>query len=389
MSVSQRNSFRATFRVACVFVVTWMIGFWFYKYIIEDRDIGIVDYISIEDDDDFDLPMPYMCFETPVLINKMNSIDPSAYNSEYLRYLKGEIFDKRFKELEYEDITLKLENYFKNADIILFNGEVLSNKSREFTNKHIFSGVQVVENGIQMFLKCFEIKWNYEADKQSKRVKKILLTYNKSKLMKDLLVDTNTTFMIFIGMHYPGQFLQEIGEKTAAPMSKTYAQLILVTKGIEFLKRRNSHKRKCMQDWRNYDKSILFKEMKTKQCRAPYHGTNMHLRKCDNIQELRGAKIDFLEVREKYFPKPCHRISKADILYYGGSTINPGPEFKLILTYPEEIKVITQSKEIDFHALLGNIGSYIGLFLGRYIWNAMGGQAIGIYRNDYLHQLET
>ena len=84
MDVSQRNSFRVTFKVVCVFVVTWMIGFWFYKFIIDDRDIGIVDYISIEDDDDFDLPMPYMCFETPVLIKQMNSVEPRTNHSEYL-----------------------------------------------------------------------------------------------------------------------------------------------------------------------------------------------------------------------------------------------------------------------------------------------------------------
>ena len=230
MNVTQRNSFRVTFKVVCVFIVTWMIGFWFYKFIIEDRDIGIVDYISIEDDDDFDLPMPYMCFETPVLINKMNSIDPSPYNSEYLRYLKGEIFDKRFKDFDYDDVTLKLENYFLRADIVLFNGEVLPNKSKEFTNKHIFSGFQE-----GLFLKCFEIKWNHEADKQSKRVKKIFLTYDKTKLINDLSININSTFLIYIGIHYPGQFLQEIGEKTAAPMSKTYAQLLLITKLANFI----------------------------------------------------------------------------------------------------------------------------------------------------------
>ena len=59
--------------------------------------------------------------------------------------------------------------------------------------------------------------------------------------MNDLLVNKNSRFLIFVGIHYPGQFLQEIGEKTAAPISKTYAQLYLDTKGIEFLKRRNSH----------------------------------------------------------------------------------------------------------------------------------------------------
>ena len=36
-------------------------------------------------------------------------------------------------------------------------------------------------------------------------------------------------------------------------------------------------------------------------------------------------------------------------------------------TFPKEIKIIAQSKEIDGHALIGNIGGYIGLFLGNSI----------------------
>ena len=48
---------------------------------------------------------------------------------------------------------------------------------------------------------------------------------------------------------------------------------------------------------------------------------------------------------------------------------NPVTKFGLSMMmfgvqYPEEIKIITQSKEVDVHALIGNIGGYIGLFLG-------------------------
>ena len=41
-------------------------------------------------------------------------------------------------------------------------------------------------------------------------------------------------------------------------------------------------------------------------------------------------------------------------------------EHKLIvsLTYPPNIKLIKQEQAIDFHVLIGNIGGYIGLFLG-------------------------
>ena len=40
--------------------------------------------------------------------------------------------------------------------------------------------------------------------------------------------------------------------------------------------------------------------------------------------------------------------------------------FLYAINYPEEIKIITQSKEVDGNSLIGNIGGYIGLFLGRH-----------------------
>ncbi len=41
------------------------------------------------------------------------------------------------------------------------------------------------------------------------------------------------------------------------------------------------------------------------------------------------------------------------------------PNLHLCIKYPEEIKIITQTKEVDVHSLIGNIGGYIVLFLGK------------------------
>ena len=38
--------------------------------------------------------------------------------------------------------------------------------------------------------------------------------------------------------------------------------------------------------------------------------------------------------------------------------------FDVKVIYPEYVKVIEQSKDVDIHALIGNIGGYVGLFLG-------------------------
>ena len=52
--------------------------------------------------------------------------------------------------------------------------------------------------------------------------------------------------------------------------------------------------------------------------------------------------------------------SLIDWLYEGFGT----ETWIFIMAYPEYIRIITQSKDVDIHALIGNIGGYVGLFLG-------------------------
>ena len=46
-------------------------------------------------------------------------------------------------------------------------------------------------------------------------------------------------------------------------------------------------------------------------------------------------------------------------------SLSPHHEGQLLKNFRKEVKVISQSKEVDGHSLVGNIGGYIGLFLGK------------------------
>ena len=71
------------------------------------------------------------------------------------------------------------------------------------------------------------------------------------------------------------------------------------------------------------------------------------------------------KMRSSYHQEPCEEMSsivfsaeEIDISYYPRS-------LKLIYIYPEKTKIIQQVKSVDLHALIGNLGGYIGLFLGK------------------------
>ena len=63
-------------------------------------------------------------------------------------------------------------------------------------------------------------------------------------------------------------------------------------------------------------------------------------------------------------PKACQRISKSKVdINFHVRKLASKLYFQIV--YPDEIKIITQSKDVDVHSLIGNIGGYLGLFLGK------------------------
>merc|ERR1712020_826354 len=65
---------RSLFRFSCCVALTFMTSYWFYKFVIEDEDLCLVDYIEIKKADEFALPTVSVCFRNPFLDKKLKAI---------------------------------------------------------------------------------------------------------------------------------------------------------------------------------------------------------------------------------------------------------------------------------------------------------------------------
>ena len=97
MAALNKHSFKIGFTLTCMVAVAFMIGFWFYKYWIEDRDVGVVDYVHIEDETKFKLPVVSFCFEDVVVTEKLKN----ANKSDYIRFLTGKPYEDDYTKIEY------------------------------------------------------------------------------------------------------------------------------------------------------------------------------------------------------------------------------------------------------------------------------------------------
>ena len=78
MDILTRKTFKFCFMIICTIVVAFMIGFWFYKYGIEDRDIGVVDYAKLKDETDIAFPAISVCLNNPFLDKAFSAINSNV-----------------------------------------------------------------------------------------------------------------------------------------------------------------------------------------------------------------------------------------------------------------------------------------------------------------------
>ena len=131
-----------------------MIGYWLYKFVIEDRDVGVVDYELTEKAKDVEYPIPAFCFRNPFVKTKLHAYGPYVNSSAYASYLKGDLFNHELVSIDYDNVTLSLDDYFEFAEVRLSNESRLNKRNATLKFDTIFSGI--FKHGIffQMFFCC-------------------------------------------------------------------------------------------------------------------------------------------------------------------------------------------------------------------------------------------
>lgn len=348
-----RTKITSVFKFICLAIASVMVGYWFYKYEIEDRDVGVVDYRSFDEStNDFRYPVLTLCIENPFIKHKAKNKSSDSFYHEYLKYLKGEVSNDEIGSASYENSTINLNNYFIYALEKWNNDSQWRNSSLIFSHANVFNGFY-----IDKFLKCFSIESNIESNRHIKKIKvyyKTISTYYHS---------------VFYKVHYPGQFLLgDILDFTtiSSKFSSTRYNRFIIIRKVEVLKRRSNRNKKCSVEPFAYDEKVLNQHVKLYGCSPPYISEQKGYPTC-NASEIRKSRFVYENAKNINHLKDCHRISevRTEVMTY----INKDLKKSLYvgLSYPEEIKIITQSREVDIHSLIGNIGGYIGLFLGNYV----------------------
>ena len=365
MNVSNRKAIKSCFTFVCIIGVAIMVGYWFYKYDVEDRDIGVVDYAPLKLAEDIKFPAVSICLYDPFLFKKLREINESITKKSYRQYLEGSIYDEMHEQTDYANLSIDLSRYFVEAYLLLRNGTELheKNNSNAIVHIEVFNGFLGLDMG--RFQKCMMMKYVGE---DHRKVGEAYFYYDKENLLHDWQEDENAYLEMSVLVHYPNQFvLANTKDYNIQYFSNSEVGRGVWVEDFEILKRRNSRWRKCSTEIDNYDDMVLEEILRKRNCRPPYITGHKHYPKCDSMENIRDTKIEATSRYKMELPKACQRSSKIrnEIITerdYRENEIDASWEIRI--GYPEEVKIITQSKDVDAHSLIGNIGGYLGLFLG-------------------------
>ena len=352
------------FKAFCGIIAVFMVGFWIIKF-DKNEDISAIEYISYENNTDIIYPELSICIVHPFIYPQRWNANTNVTPEEYSQYINGtKAFREEYRKIDFDLTTLNLLEFIQQVSIYMRNQAGPKNSSH--------GGIQVVDiknnfNGFTngLFNRCFGFKTK---SKILGNIQGFHVIFKPSLIeLLDQIYKTGYG-MTYVVFNYPGQALRSFGN--IKPIWKTPNDTVglfsIKISTLEILKRRNKKRDPCFSDWESFDERVLKKHHDTIGCCPPYQTSSHPL--CTSMKEISQSRYEIYDVRNKYFPAPCEEMSNivftADELPF----IALSNILQIYIGFPDRIKVINQRKSVDLHSLIGNIGGYIGLFLGKYFF---------------------
>ena len=293
----------------CILLTSMIISYCTFKYIQND-DLSLTDYKQFYDTQDDVFPELSLCFKNPFLNGKLEELY-SINESLYLRFLQGDYFDKSLQKINYNDVTIALEDYITEYFIQWVNvTDSLFPAATHHDEMHRF--VSASTSGFWStlgFFKCFAVMHPPNREIQSfALVIQDQIFQNRGR--------NDYQFLAFL--HYPNQkFLEPINvryywqERTG---HSSY-EMKFVVSGVEILRRREDGNQPCDKDWQHYDDKITEQFTDQVGCITPYQSVkNSNISICSDGLKMRAARF-YLFGQPHHLPPPCKTLVKINYDY--------------------------------------------------------------------------
>ena len=369
------------FRIVCA-LVTLALTCWCLVKLIKNEDVSLVGFVHFNDDENKPYPSLTICFWNPFLNDVLTTYGTGINTSTYSQFLQGQLWDDRMVNIDYDKVTVSLEDYLHEMGVQYGN----------FTTKTWSKDYNAIRQskGVPSFhisnrdggSKCYSFTLPFV---QNVPVISFFARINKDIFPRGIRSpwpnfngsDINgggfTSFFHLPGQHYRSYFDKKYSWDDRTNKSKNY-DMFYTIKNIEVLKHRNKHSVPCNEAWMKDDDVVMREIMDRNGCKPPHWKTNTTHRVCSSKEAMKKFKWPSYDALKSFLP-PCMVIEKLQDDYKEMDVISSskaneeGKEqkgwFRITLYFPEtSYKEISQAQAYDIESFVGNAGGYLGLFLG-------------------------
>ena len=346
----------------CCSIATLGTVVWCCYEFSRNIDFCEISYKRFNEDNESTYPDLTMCLKNKFDEEKLRASGNGINGSLYDKFLMGQYWDDQIKNVNFDDVSMKLEDYLLSAKVKgSFWGEYtkIANITKHPLTKNI----------------CYTFHLSELSDLVDAEITV------KNSIFANGMRPPYVEF--FVKFHYPNQIFRAFtstsyrwADRNATRYGKYY-QMRFVINSMEVFQRREKYSMPCYDEKLNYDRRVLDDTVGNVGCYPPYYNASHISTPCDSKEKLlQTRKIlweEFTKLKNKW--PPCAEIQKLTLGYHE-EDLNASEEddvneagdngwFKVIVTNKAlHFKEIKQTRAYTVQSLVGNVGGYLGLFLG-------------------------
>lgn len=380
-----------SFHALCVIATIVMIVYCVYKFWLnEDTTTIIFNRFNGSSIDPY--PTVSLCFKGKGFFDTLKIKNDTKSETEYKKFLEGKVWDDKLLDVDYDNVSWKAEEIFQHFYIKSSNGSSLV-KIFEWKNKA--SSNDDIGKNIFPFKVSFRSPkakcYSFDVDTENVPKLKDFDVASIELKLKDYYQgiqhferqSQTPSLHLSVFLTYPQQLMRSFPIIKIGNLhkQKNDYKIKILTQGIEVLERRSKLDNPCKELWWNDDSEITQNLIKKVGCRHKHLSPSFHNSTCKSKEQFMSLNLPDVTIVDAGFLKdyipPCREIQtvlSSNTVEIDTSIKNQtknGPFTNLKIQLKSNVyKMIKNVRAFNEESLVGNLGGYVGLFLGVAIWQA-------------------
>ena len=319
MKFGCNSKFTFVLRLIFLGVTVALSSYWVYVFYL-DEDLINIQYKKYYAKDEDVFPALSICLNNSISEKKLQKLNPNVTVSSYLKFFRGETFDQKFLDIDYQAIIENMTDYIEEDLVRYRNGSVFAlnpayhndttfghnfatlDKSLKFSSNYAFFAIA------DLFYNCYELSIPHD-----KNIKDFWFRINSTIFPSGVRPHL---FGLVTILHYPNQLLISNTVTHVWPQHRkkdeSYSMWYKIS-GIELLRRR----KKCIEHWEEYDNYIMNEHARAVGCRAPYLSSVNDIPLCSTKEQMK--KMFHLRSDGYGLLPPCREMVQIYEKYEEGS----------------------------------------------------------------------